>query len=111
MMIRGLERLLDKFGVFFAAYPQDLSRRHLELGVWNCYQGKASKGRKAFLRAIRIAPTRFKNYFYLALALFGAQVFRWVRLSGRSNRRPASEGGWQPPMQDDPSVAVRGVSA
>jgi hypothetical protein len=110
-MIRGLERLLDKFGDFFAAYPHDLSRRHMELGVWHCYQGMARKGRRAFLRAIRIAPTRSKNYFYLALALLGARIFRWVRLSGRSNRRPASERGWQPPPKEEPSVAARGASA
>jgi glycosyltransferase involved in cell wall biosynthesis len=112
LMIRGVERLLVKFGNFFAAYPTDLSRRHLELGVWHCYQGEARRGRKAFRRAIRIAPTRFKNYLYLALALLGARVFRWVRLSSRSNRRPASEGRWQPPpTHEDPSVAARGVSA
>lgn len=109
VMIRGLDRLLAKFGPFFAAYPLDLSRRHLELGVWHCYQGEARKGRQAFGRAIRIAPLRFKNYFYLGLALFGSRVFRWVRLSSRSNKRAASETGWWPPSKGDAAVTANGL--
>ena len=84
VMIRGLRRQLQKYGTFFAAYPLDLSRRYVELGALLCYAGNALRGQEAFLRAIRVAPSRFKNYFYLGLSLMGSRVFRWARLSGRS---------------------------
>jgi glycosyltransferase involved in cell wall biosynthesis len=80
VMIRGLERQLQKHGDFFAAYPLDLSRRYIELGAMFCYERKGRRGRWAFRRGIQIAPVRLKNYFYLGLALFGARVFRWIRL-------------------------------
>lgn len=82
-MIKGLERVLAKFSVFFAVYPRDLSRRYLDLGVLHCYQGNGIKGRRAFLRAIRLAPSLVKNYVYLGLSLLGTRTFRFVRLGLR----------------------------
>jgi glycosyltransferase involved in cell wall biosynthesis len=80
VMVRGLERQLQKHGAFFASYPSDLARRYIELGAMLCYERDGRRGRRAFWQAVRIAPLRLKNYFYLGLGLFGARIFRQVRL-------------------------------
>jgi glycosyltransferase involved in cell wall biosynthesis len=84
MVVRGLRRQLNKYGTFFSAYPASLSDRYIALGVGLCYERDAKEGRRAFWRAVRIAPWRLKNYLYFGLALFGSRIFRLVRLSGRA---------------------------
>ena len=78
VMIQGLERHLKKNEKLFASYPEDLSHRYIALGAMLCYEKRGRNGRRAFRRAIRLAPLHLKNYFYLGLALFGATIFRRV---------------------------------
>ena len=78
--IRGLEMLLAKYDSVFRPNSKEHSRRHLELGVYYCYQGEVQKGRKAFSSAIRINPCEIRNYFNFGLSLLGAEHFK--RLKG-----------------------------
>lgn len=78
VMIRGLERQFEKHHSFFSAYPVEFGRRYIELGSLYCHVGKLGQGRRAFVKAIRLAPLAIKNYRYLALSLLGARIFRTV---------------------------------
>ena len=44
VMIRGVERQLDKHRDFFAAYPADCSRRYIELGSLYCHAWRDETG-------------------------------------------------------------------
>jgi glycosyltransferase involved in cell wall biosynthesis len=77
-MIRGLDRQLRKHGKFFAASPENFSRRYIALGALYCYTRDVEKGREAFRKAIQISPLMLKQYLYLGLSLFGFEAFRRV---------------------------------
>jgi glycosyltransferase involved in cell wall biosynthesis len=78
VMIRGLERQLEKHGPFFASLPREFSRRYIDLGSLYCSSGKMAEARAAFRKAIELAPFRPKPYRYFGLSLFGSRVFRGV---------------------------------
>jgi glycosyltransferase involved in cell wall biosynthesis len=78
LMIRGLERQIQKHVAFFAPYPASLARRYLELGSLHCRTGDMRKGRAAIIQAIRLAPFEAKNYRYLLFSFLGKTVFRAI---------------------------------
>ncbi len=78
VMIRGLERQLEKHRDFFSAYPAAFHQRLIELGSLYCQAGQMVKARAAFRRAVAMAPLRPKHYRYLVLSLFGSRVFGGV---------------------------------
>jgi hypothetical protein len=78
-MIRGLERQLEKHGPFFSSFPNEFSRRYIELGSLYCNSGELRQARAAFRKAIRLAPFRPKPYRYFVLSLLGSRVFRGVQ--------------------------------
>jgi len=79
IMISGLEWQLEKHRAFFGSDPANYSRRYTSLGRLYCYNGQAQRGRRAFLRAVELAPGILKNYFYLGLAMLGAEAFTAIR--------------------------------
>jgi glycosyltransferase involved in cell wall biosynthesis len=75
-MIRGLEAQLEKHGSFFATNSKGYARRYRSLGKLYCYNGDVSKGRRAFLKAMRIYPFDIKHYLDFCLSLLGAENYR-----------------------------------
>ena len=91
--IRGIERQLEKYAPVFACDQKSYSRRYLSLGVFYCYNGDVSKGRTAFVRAIRADPLELRPYFNFLLSLSGPDNFtRFKRFKDRVLRRSGSEG-------------------
>jgi hypothetical protein len=91
--IRGIEGQLKKYSRVFACDQKSYSRRYLSLGVFYCYNGDVSKGRTAFVRAIRADPLELRTYFNFLLSFSGPANFtRFKRFKDRVLRRSGSEG-------------------
>ena len=61
-MIRGMERLVNKYQDYFSAYADDLARRYAVLGSLRCLAGQNREARADLWRAVRIAPLEFRNH-------------------------------------------------
>jgi glycosyltransferase involved in cell wall biosynthesis len=76
----GIKIMVRKHG---ASRPlrKYLSVRSLGLGVRYCHEGKLSKGRDSYFRAIRLYPFEIRHYINLGLSLLGTKGFKKVTQS------------------------------
>lgn len=51
------------------------SHEYVELGITHCLAGDVKKGRRAFIKAIGLAPFETRGYFNLCLSFLGPQKF------------------------------------
>jgi glycosyltransferase involved in cell wall biosynthesis len=72
---RGIEVLLDKHGAS-RALRANLSVQSLGIGVQYFSRGESRPGRRAILRAIRLAPWTPRPHLNLLLSFLGPAVFR-----------------------------------
>jgi glycosyltransferase involved in cell wall biosynthesis len=70
-LTRGLDVMLEKYGES-AAFRRQSSVYYLSFGVRYCRNGQAALARKAFRRAVQLAPMEPKPYFYFGASLFGS---------------------------------------
>ena len=77
-VIKGKERMLEKYEQWYKKNPKSLSMGCLELGMVYSLNGMSSKGKSANLRAISLNPFRIKPYFIFVLSCLGTNVFRKV---------------------------------
>jgi len=55
------------------------SSMYLTFGVLCCLSSDIRKGRRAFLKAIKLYPFEIRHYFNLALSLLGTNGFRKIK--------------------------------
>jgi glycosyltransferase involved in cell wall biosynthesis len=79
LLIQGKEDQLRRYGYLFARDRKSYSHRHLSLGVLYCRNHQISKGRKAFLKAIRLDPSDPRHYVNFGLSLLGTKIFRHIK--------------------------------
>src|SRR5215813_15234825 len=77
--ISGLEILHNKYDWLYTLNKRRYSHSYLHLGVLHCYNGNTKKGRKAFLKAIKLYPFEIRHYYNLCLSLLGAGSFKKLR--------------------------------
>lgn len=75
---QGMEIMLEKYGKY-PGVRKNLGSGYLSLGVEYCYSKNTVKGRRAFLKAIRLYPFEIRCYFNLFLSLFGADYFKRLK--------------------------------
>jgi glycosyltransferase involved in cell wall biosynthesis len=92
-VISGFEAQNKKYGSWFASNSKAYSERFLSLGVLYCYTGNTTKGREAFLKAIKLYPIGIRHYYNLGLSLLGPKIFKklkeltcWLSLRLRESR-------------------------
>ncbi len=91
---RGIDLMCRKHGSS-PELRRNLARHSQGIGVQYCSRGETGKGRRALVRAIRLAPTEPTPYLTLTLALLGNRAFDAVRRTRRRFGDPASrEGGF-----------------
>ena len=78
-VIRGVEILLKKHREILASNNKHYSEIYLYLGIHYCYNGNINKGRRAYLKAIRLYPYELRSYFNLFLSLTGVSNFKRLR--------------------------------
>lgn len=81
LRIRGAEKILKKYEQSFSLNSKAHSQCYVQIGKLYCLNKNAKKGIAAFLKAIRLCPFDMRNYFYLGISLFGANIFRKFRNS------------------------------
>ena len=79
----GIDILLRKHGAS-PEFCRNLGRQSLRLGVQYCSRGETEKGRRALVRAIRLAPAELKPYLNLTLSLLGKRAFQAVHRAKRA---------------------------
>ena len=77
-VIKGKEKILEKYDQGYKKHPKILSKKFLEIGILYCLNGNPKEGRKAFLRTISLDPLRIKPYCIFFLSCLGTKVFRKV---------------------------------
>ncbi len=78
LVIKGKEKILEKYAQWYVKHPKSFSREFLEIGILYCLNGNPEEGRKAYLRAVLLDPFRIKPYLILVLSSLGTNVFRKV---------------------------------
>lgn len=78
-IMNGLEIMLQKHDELFKSNRKVHSNYYLNFGVLSCYNGNCSKGREAFLNAIRLYPFEIRHYFNLGLSLLGTDAFKKLK--------------------------------
>lgn len=76
VVIRDLERRLEKQAQLYGSNRKAFSYRYLELGQLYCYTGKTKEGRQALITAIGLYPFKARPYYNLCLALLGAANYK-----------------------------------
>jgi glycosyltransferase involved in cell wall biosynthesis len=87
LRIKVGEAQVKKYAGIFALHSKHYSRRYLDLGVLYCYTSNVSKGRAAFIKAIKIWPFEPRSYFNLTLSLLGPGPFRTLKNLKENIRR------------------------
>jgi hypothetical protein len=103
---RGIDILWRKHGSSLE-FCRNLARQSLDLGVQYCSRGEAEKGRRALLRAIRLAPSQPKPYLNLALSLLGRHAFQAAHEAKRAIGALASPPEAAAPLGGGAAVAER----
>ena len=78
-VIEGMELMLRKHESFFMLNRKAFSSMYLTFGVLCCLSSDIRKGRRAFLKAIKLYPFEIRHYFNLALSLLGTNGFRKIK--------------------------------
>ena len=76
---KGIQLMWKKHGASGNGLGKNLSQQLLVVGVMYCMTGNPSKGRQAYLQAIRLDPFEMRNYFNFLLSLLGKENFRRVK--------------------------------
>jgi glycosyltransferase involved in cell wall biosynthesis len=79
LMVTGLETLLKKYETYFSLSRNSYSYRLRQLGVLYCYRGDIREGRAALFKAIQFSPLEIRNYYNMALSLFGVDKFKKIK--------------------------------
>ncbi len=79
VLSRGLDKMIHKHCTRDLAVRKNFSAQILLVGVMFCYQGHFEKGRKFYLKAIRLYPWEIRNYFNLFLSFLGAKNFKKIK--------------------------------
>jgi glycosyltransferase involved in cell wall biosynthesis len=78
--IEGQETILRKYGEILSKHKKAKSRHLFELGLAYCETDRASKGRKALMKAIYLYPWGGRRYYInFCLSLFGGKIFRQIK--------------------------------
>ena len=77
--IEGAEEILGKYGEILSRHKRAYSRHLFELGLAYCECERASKGRKALMKALYLYPWDWRYYTNFYLSLFGGRIFRKVK--------------------------------
>jgi glycosyltransferase involved in cell wall biosynthesis len=75
---RGVDMMLAKYG-HSRAFRKRCSYYYLALGVDYCYSNDLRRGRRAYLKAIKLHPLEPRHIFNLCLSFFGADNFRAIK--------------------------------
>lgn len=75
LMLRGAEARFRKHEPLLAGRPRLLSARCVRLGVKYVRAGRLARGRREFLKAIRLQPWFSKAYYNLGISFFGVRGF------------------------------------
>jgi len=81
--IKGRETLLTRYSNLFNQDKKTWSKLHLLQGAQYCQLKDMKKGRKNFVRGIKIYPLNFYAYFHLLSALLGTNAYQRLRKSFR----------------------------
>ena len=76
--IKSIEYFLEKHKDIFSKYPKGLAKMMRNLGTAYFLAGQKEKGRKYFLKAIRLHPRNIRNYINLILSLLGSRLFDFI---------------------------------
>ena len=76
IQIRGREKILEKYGDFFASVPKDYSHHYFMLGMLHFCNGNITEGRKASFKAIQLYPFSLKPYLATFLSLIGTYAVK-----------------------------------
>jgi glycosyltransferase involved in cell wall biosynthesis len=76
VLSRGSELMAKKHCFLSKKYYVN---RDIEIGILYCLDGNMSKGRRAFLDAVKLLPFQFRGYFNLFLTVLGQRKFRKIK--------------------------------
>jgi len=79
--IEGREKLLAKYSDLFNQDRKNWSKLHLLQGAQYCQLKDMKKGRKNFVKGIKIYPFNFNAYFHFFSALLGTNAYLRLRKS------------------------------
>jgi glycosyltransferase involved in cell wall biosynthesis len=80
LIVRGREAYLRKYAALLSRDNKLHSYYYLNLGVFYCYNGNISNGRKAFIKAIKIYPFELRYYYNLCLSFLGTKNFKKLKM-------------------------------
>jgi glycosyltransferase involved in cell wall biosynthesis len=81
--IEGREKLLARYSYLFKQNRKTWSKLHLLQGAQYCQLKDMKKGRRNFVKGIKIYPFNFNAYLYLLSAFFGPNSYQRLRKSFR----------------------------
>jgi glycosyltransferase involved in cell wall biosynthesis len=84
--IEGREKLLTKYSNLFNQDRKNWSKLHLLQGAQYCQLKNMKKGRKNFIKGIKIYPFNFNAYLYLLSAVLGSNAYQRLRKSFRISK-------------------------
>lgn len=79
--IKGREKLLTKYSNLFNQERKTWSKLHLLQGAQYCQLKNMKKGRRNFVKGIKIYPFNFNAYLYLLSAFLGSNAYQRLRKS------------------------------
>ena len=81
--IEGREKILKKYSNLFNRDRKTWSKLHLLQGAQYCQLKDMKKGRRKFIKGIKIYPFNLNAYFHLFSALLGTNAYQSLRKSFR----------------------------
>jgi len=76
--ISAIEYLLEKHKNLYLKYSYGYAKTLRNLGTTYILAGRMTKGRKYFIKAIRLQPTNLRHYINLILSFFGQWLFSFI---------------------------------
>jgi hypothetical protein len=80
---KNQDYLINKHRKIYEENPKIYSSVLRSEGTWYIFAGNLSKGRRCFVKAMKINPLDIGNYFYLFISLFGSKFYHRLSLLKR----------------------------
>jgi glycosyltransferase involved in cell wall biosynthesis len=75
-LTKGLEIMATKYRDYPLSYYRE---QYIDVGIMYCLAGDVQKGRKAFLKSVKLYPIQVRAYLNLCLTVFGWVKFKKIK--------------------------------